>query len=87
MPSRPASTWRISPSARPTWSSRADQAAIPHPRLGFYGVIDERMDLGLLDELAARAPTGSFVMVGPVVKIDPANLPRAPTSTSSAARL
>lgn len=53
-----------------------DQAEIPHPRLGFYGVIDERFDLALLDEVARRRPDWQFVMLGPVAKIDPARLPR-----------
>ena len=53
-----------------------DQARIPHPRLGFYGVIDERLDLGLLDFIAAARPGWQIVLVGPVVKIDPASLPR-----------
>ena len=47
------------------------------PRIGYYGVIDERIDLPLLEELAAARPAWDFVMVGPVVKIDPATLPRA----------
>ena len=55
-----------------------DQHDLPHPRLGFYGVIDERMDLGLLDALASARPDWQIVMVGPVVKIDPASLPRHP---------
>ena len=54
-----------------------DQAAIPYPRLGFCGVIDERMDLELLATLAAARPNWHLVMIGPVVKIDPAGLPRA----------
>ena len=54
----------------------ADQKAIPHPRLGFCGVIDERMDIDLLAGLAAAEPDWHFVMLGPVVKIDPASLPR-----------
>jgi UDP-galactopyranose mutase len=54
----------------------ADQANIPHPRLGFYGVIDERMDLELLDGIAKARPDWQIVMVGPVVKIDPADLPK-----------
>ena len=54
----------------------ADQAPIPHPRLGFFGVIDERMDLDLLDGVAAQRPDWQIVMLGPVVKIDPASLPR-----------
>jgi UDP-galactopyranose mutase len=55
----------------------ADQAELPRPRLGFYGVIDERMDLELLREMARLRPEWSFVMIGPVVKIDRAALPRA----------
>ncbi|MCK6545753.1 glycosyltransferase family 1 protein [Myxococcota bacterium] len=56
----------------------ADQATIPHPRLGYFGVIDERMDLALLDQAAAARPDWQFVLVGPVTKIDPASLPRRP---------
>lgn len=55
-----------------------DQSALPHPRLGFYGVIDERLDIGLLDYLAEHRPDWQFVLVGPVVKIDPARLPHRP---------
>ena len=53
-----------------------DQAAIPHPRLGFYGVIDERLDLPLIDFIAEARPEWHIVLVGPVVKIDPTSLPR-----------
>ena len=55
-----------------------DQAAIPHPRLGFFGVIDRRFDRDLLAALAGQRPDWQFVMIGPVVKIDPVSLPRAP---------
>jgi UDP-galactopyranose mutase len=55
-----------------------DQAAIPRPRLGFFGVIDERMDLALIDGVAAARPDWHLVMLGPVVKIDPATLPQRP---------
>jgi UDP-galactopyranose mutase len=55
-----------------------DQSPISHPRLGFYGVIDERLDLPLIDSLAAARPEWQIVLVGPVVKIDPATLPRRP---------
>lgn len=55
-----------------------DQAAIPHPRLGFYGVIDERLDVPLLDALARAHPDWQIVMIGPVAKIDPDLLPRHP---------
>lgn len=53
-----------------------DQKAIPHPRIGFFGVIDERSDLALLDQVAYLRPEWHFIMVGPVMKIDEADLPR-----------
>jgi UDP-galactopyranose mutase len=56
----------------------SDQAGIPRPRLGFFGVIDERMDLALIDGIAERRPDWQIVMLGPVVKIDPASLPQRP---------
>ena len=56
----------------------AEQADIPRPRLGFFGVIDERFDRDLLAAAATARPDWQFVMVGPVVKIDPADLPRNP---------
>jgi glycosyltransferase involved in cell wall biosynthesis len=55
----------------------ADVAAIPGPRLGYVGVIDERLDYELIGRLAARRPDCSIVMIGPVVKVDPSRLPRA----------
>lgn len=57
--------------------SHPDQAAIAGPRLGFYGVIDERFDTELVRQMAAAHPEWQIVLVGPVVKIDPAELPRA----------
>jgi glycosyltransferase involved in cell wall biosynthesis len=54
-----------------------NQASIPRPRLGFFGVIDERFDIDLLRDVAAAKPDWQFVMIGPVVKIDPADLPKA----------
>ena len=56
----------------------ADQEDLPRPRLGFYGVIDERFDTALLDEVAKMRPDWSFVMVGPVVKISEDELPKRP---------
>ncbi|HWC96725.1 MAG TPA: FAD-dependent oxidoreductase [Candidatus Sulfopaludibacter sp.] len=53
-----------------------DQKDLPRPRLGYFGVIDERLDLELLRALADAHPEWQIVMVGPVVKIDPATLPR-----------
>jgi UDP-galactopyranose mutase len=55
-----------------------DQADVPRPRLGFFGVIDERMDLALIDGVAEARPDWHLVFLGPVVKIDPATLPRRP---------
>jgi glycosyltransferase involved in cell wall biosynthesis len=54
----------------------ADQKPIPRPRIGYAGVIDERMDLELIEYLADRRPDWQLVLVGPVVKIDPDRLPR-----------
>jgi UDP-galactopyranose mutase len=62
--------------AREALPEPADQAALPHPRLGFFGVIDERFDIPVLDTLSRARPDWQFVMLGPVVKIDPADLPR-----------
>jgi UDP-galactopyranose mutase len=62
--------------ARTITSVPGDQRNIPHPRLGFFGVIDERLDIELLDSMARVRPGWQFVMIGPVVKIDPATLPR-----------
>lgn len=53
-----------------------DNTAIPGPRFGFYGVVDERFDIELLREVADLRPDWHFVIVGPVVKIDEASLPR-----------
>lgn len=55
-----------------------DQAGIPRPRLGFYGVLDERLDLDLLDGIAAARPHWQLVMIGPVTKIEESDLPRRP---------
>ncbi len=63
--------------ARQSLSEPFDQAEIPYPRLGFYGVVDERFDIELLEGLSKARPDWHFVIVGPVVKIDPASLPRS----------
>ena len=64
--------------ARKTVVDPEDQASIPHPRLGFFGVIDERFDIELLDQVAVKRPDWQFIMIGPVVKIDPETLPKHP---------
>ena len=53
-----------------------DQRDLPRPRLGFFGVLDERLDIPLLAGLAESRPDWQIVMLGPIVKIDPADLPR-----------
>lgn len=55
-----------------------DQAAIAGPRLGFYGVIDERIDLALICAVAQARPDWQIVMIGPVAKIEIESLPRRP---------
>jgi glycosyltransferase involved in cell wall biosynthesis len=59
-------------------AARALHEGLPRPRLGFFGVIDERLDLELVAGIADRRPDWQVVMVGPVVKIDPAALPQRP---------
>lgn len=59
----------------PQLAEPADQAGIAHPRIGFFGVVDERLDIDLLGQLATNHPEWQFVIIGPVVKIDPASLP------------
>ena len=54
----------------------SDQENIPHPRLGFYGVIDERFDIELIRQVADARPEWHFVLIGPIVKIDPVTLPK-----------
>ena len=54
-----------------------DQAGIPHPRIGYVGVIDERVDLGLIAEFARNRPQWHIIMIGPTVKISPDTLPVA----------
>ncbi|WP_198152156.1 UDP-galactopyranose mutase [Granulicella tundricola] len=53
-----------------------DQGGIGRPRAGFFGVLDERFDIGLMGEVARLRPEVQFVLLGPVVKIDPGTLPR-----------
>ena len=49
---------------------------ITSPILGYIGVIDERLDYVLIGKLAEAMPEATIVMVGPVVKVDPRELPR-----------
>jgi UDP-galactopyranose mutase len=63
--------------ARATQPEPRDQRQIPHVRLGFFGVIDERFDIDLIAGIADLRPDWHLVLLGPVVKIDPDTLPRA----------
>lgn len=56
----------------------AEIAALSGKVLGYFGVVDERIDYALLEQLADARPDWSVAMVGPVVKVDPASLPRRP---------
>lgn len=56
----------------------AAQAPIPRPRLGYFGVIDERLDYDLLAALAEDRPEWQMVMVGPFAKVNPDDLPHPP---------
>jgi glycosyltransferase involved in cell wall biosynthesis len=62
--------------ARTNQQDPQDQQTIPHPRFGFYGVVDERFDIDIIAQVAERKPEWHFVIIGPVVKIDPEILPK-----------
>lgn len=53
-----------------------DISNLSSPIVGYYGVIDERIDLELLHETAKKLPNVSFVMIGPLAKIEEADLPK-----------
>ena len=55
-----------------------DLAKLGRPVLGFFGVVDERMDLELVARLAEGNPSWSIAVVGPVVKVEPGSLPQRP---------
>ncbi|MES2458796.1 MAG: glycosyltransferase family 1 protein [Bacteroidota bacterium] len=54
----------------------ADQLAIQGPKLGFYGVLDERFDAALIGQIADKRPEWQIILIGPIVKIDPESLPK-----------
>jgi len=62
--------------ARQTDMEPADQSGISGPKIGFYGVIDERFDSQLIQGIADARPEWNIILIGPVVKIDPATLPK-----------
>ncbi len=62
--------------ARTITEEPEDQRFISSPKVGFYGVIDERFDIGIIEQMALKRPDWNFILLGPVVKINPAHLPR-----------
>lgn len=54
----------------------ADLAGIARPRIGYFGVIDERIDLDLIEAVASQRPEWQILMIGPTAKVDPAALPK-----------
>jgi glycosyltransferase involved in cell wall biosynthesis len=64
--------------ARSACSEPADQAKIGHPRIGYCGVIDERMDLNLVAHIADERPDWQLILLGPVAKLEPETLPQRP---------
>jgi glycosyltransferase involved in cell wall biosynthesis len=55
-----------------------DLLDIPRPRVVYCGVLDERLDLGLVQAAARARPQMHFVFIGPIAKIDESELPIAP---------
>jgi UDP-galactopyranose mutase len=64
--------------ARRSCTDPSDQIDTPRPRLGFFGVIDERLDRGLVAAVAQTRSDWQLIFIGPVVKIDPETLPQLP---------
>ena len=64
--------------ARGALTDPADQRHIPHPRLGYAGVIDERMDLALIDAVARQRPDWHLILLGPRAKIEASAIPARP---------
>ncbi len=70
--------------ARADAGPRSEAARPLH--LGYFGVIDERLDLDLIADAADLRPDWKFTLVGPVVKIDPATMPIRPNLVWAGAR-
>ena len=62
----------------PALADPADQAALRRPRIGYFGVIDERIDLALVEAVATLRPDWEIVMLGPLAKLEPSALPQRP---------
>ncbi|HEX8277449.1 MAG TPA: UDP-galactopyranose mutase [Segetibacter sp.] len=64
--------------ARTVKEEPEDQKNISGPKLGFYGVIDERFDIDLIKNIALLRPNWNLLLLGPVAKINPDALPKLP---------
>lgn len=60
--------------ARRRTSVKADRT----PVAGYVGVLDERLDLHLIADLADQVPHWEIRMIGPLAKLTPGQLPQAP---------
>ena len=63
--------------ANPSMPEPREQSLLNRPRLGFFGVIDERIDLAILAQLARSHPEWQIMMIGPIARIGPGSLPRS----------
>ncbi|HWE02549.1 MAG TPA: family 1 glycosylhydrolase [Tepidisphaeraceae bacterium] len=68
----------FSKAADPSTHVPPDIDFMSRPILGWFGVVDERVDYAMVGEMARLRPAWSFAMVGPVVKVDPNLLPHSP---------
>jgi len=55
-----------------------DVSNLTGPIFGYIGVVDERLDYDLINQLAVENPEGNIVIVGPHTKVDPASFPQHP---------
>lgn len=62
----------------PATTEPENLAGIPHPRIGYWGVLDERIDWDLLAEASQARPEWHWVLIGPFAKVEPDKLPQAP---------
>jgi glycosyltransferase involved in cell wall biosynthesis len=68
----------LSSVAAPPLAARAALPIRRKPILGYFGVVDERMDYELITRLADANREWSVVMIGPTTKVDESVLPKRP---------
>lgn len=69
---------RLDPASLEACAAEQLHAGLPRPRLGYFGVIDRRIDLALVAALADAHPEWQLLLAGPVTTIDRATLPERP---------